>query len=133
MQRGVIRNRENALQIRDFSGLQFGTITPTDIDMYIEYHDKLFILAEAKYKNTILPDGQNLAILRLVKDHKKPTIYFIVEHDTEIPGDIDFANTTVRLWYTNMNGWGMPDNGKSITLREAADMFIKKYGGNDNG
>ena len=45
-ERGVITNRARARQIRDFSGLQIGTITPTDLDGLIEFHDECFIFCE---------------------------------------------------------------------------------------
>ena len=35
-ERGVIRNRQFAQQIRDFSGLRFGKITPTATDRLLE-------------------------------------------------------------------------------------------------
>lgn len=96
--RGVIRNREFAQKIRDFSGLRWGKITPTDIDMFVEFSGKLYVLAEGKHGSAQLPFGQRLAFQRLVDAlHDPPeriAIGLIVEHHTE--GDIDFAQLPVR-------------------------------------
>ena len=47
IERGKIRNRDQAQQIRDFSGMCFrGTITPTDIDGYFEINNELFVFME---------------------------------------------------------------------------------------
>jgi len=40
--RGKIEHRDRARQIRDFSNLRYGNITPTDIDGLIEYQNKCF-------------------------------------------------------------------------------------------
>ena len=45
-ERGVIRNRQFAQQLRDFSGLRFGKITPTDIDGFMDFGDRLFVVLE---------------------------------------------------------------------------------------
>ena len=96
--RGLIRNREFAQQIRDFSGLRWGKITPTDIDMFVEFGGKLFVLAEGKHGSAHLPFGQRLAFERLVDAlHDPPariSVGLIVAHDTT--GDIDFAQLPVR-------------------------------------
>jgi hypothetical protein len=94
--RGAIRNREYGTQVRDFSGLRFGNITPTDIDGLIEYKDKGYVLIETKYKDAKLPRGQELALERLcdnLQSAKKPTLLIIASHETE--GDIDVAETIV--------------------------------------
>ncbi len=94
IERGVIRNRKQASQIIDFSGLQFGTITPTDLDGLIDYHNRGFIIIEAKHGDSDLPYGQRLAIERLVDNLTKPTVAIIASHESE--GDIDVANAIVR-------------------------------------
>ena len=38
--RGATTYKERAKQGRDFTGLRYGNITPTDIDGLIEYHGK---------------------------------------------------------------------------------------------
>lgn len=94
-ERGAIRNRQHAAQLRDFTGIRFGNITPTDIDMMIEYKNICYVYAEFKYENATLPYGQRLALERQCDDMSrvKPTIGIIASHNS--PGDIDAANTVV--------------------------------------
>ena len=99
--RGAIHNREYATQVKDYTGLRFGNITPTDIDGLIEYKDKAYVYIELKYKDAELPRGQRLALERQCDDMQrvKPTITIIASHSET--GDIDVANTTVteyRFW-----------------------------------
>ena len=118
--RGEIRNRDFALQVRDFSGMCFGRITPTDIDGLIEYHDKGFLFIETKYQDSELPFGQRLALERVVDNLRKPAIGIIASHDCT--GDIDVAATLVRefryheKWHTCNNKY---------TTREIAERFFR--------
>jgi len=125
--RGEVNNRDFATQIRDFSGLLFGTITPTDIDGLIDFHNKLFVLMEFKYKDTPLPRGQQLAIERLVDlifASGKLGIGIIAYHSTD--GDIDCALCTVRE-YRWKKRWHLPT--KPITVREVIDRMLLKHKG----
>lgn len=122
--RGVIRNREFAQQIRDFSGLRWGKITPTDIDLFIEFGDTLYVLAEGKHGNAHLPYGQRLAFQRLVDAlHHPPriSIGFIVSHDCQ--GDIDFAALPVRE-YRFRGAWRTPK--APVTLVQAINMLLAR-------
>ena len=98
---GVIRNREYATRVRDFSGLRFGTITPTDLDGLIEYKDRGYVLIEVKYGETRLPDGQRLALERLCDDLQKtkPALLVIGSHHSR--GDIDVAQAVVTEYRYN--------------------------------
>ena len=98
---GVIRNREYATRVRDFSGLRFGAITPTDLDGLIEYKDRGYVLIEVKYGETRLPDGQRLALERLCDDLQrvKPTLLVIASHHSV--GDIDVAQCVVTEYRYN--------------------------------
>lgn len=95
--RGIIQNRGMRQQIADMSGLQFGKITPTDLDAFIDFGNKLFVFVESKFKFAPVPYGQKLAIERLCDAcHNPPVRYsvaFITSHQDK--GDIDFANTVV--------------------------------------
>lgn len=96
MTRGKIRNRQYATQVRDFSGLRFRNITPTDIDGLIEYRNKGYVFIETKYRDAHLPDGQRLALERLCDDLEragKPTLSIIASHSCN--GDINVGDTTV--------------------------------------
>lgn len=93
--RGVIKNRQFANQVRDFSGLTFGRITPTDIDGLIEYQNKGYVFIETKFGEAPLPFGQRLALERLCDDlqNTKPALLIIASHESD--GDIDVAETIV--------------------------------------
>lgn len=99
-ERGVIRNRAFKQQIADFSGLTFGKITPTDLDAFMDFNNKLFVFVESKHGNSQMPYGQQLAIERLCDAcHKPPhrfAVAFVTSHESD--GDIDFANTTVTKY-----------------------------------
>jgi len=121
-ERGVIRNRDWATQVRDFSGLRYGTITPTDIDGLIEYKDIAFIVIETKHEGCEMPFGQRLALQRLCdacQKAGKETLLIVASHNTE--GDIDFANTKV-VETRYLFRWKEQNNG--MTTKEAIDIFL---------
>ncbi len=121
--RGRIQNRARAAQIRDFTGIRLGNITPTDIDGLIEYKDKLFILLELKYRDNELPAGQRLALERLVSALNKPAILFIGRHIQVVGDDILTAEATVTEYYWE----GEWRRCKPMRLAEAIDGFISKH------
>lgn len=121
--RGVIRNRALAGQIRDFRGMRFGNVTPTDIDAFFEFDDELFVLFETKHIGRNLPRGQRLGLQRLVDavaDSGREAILLIGEHDTQ--ADIDFAVCPVRE-FRYKHEWHTPK--QPITFREAVDQLRK--------
>jgi hypothetical protein len=119
--RGIIRNREYANQVRDFSGLRFGNITPTDVDGMIEYKNICYVYIETKYESAELPFGQRLALERQTDDMQKvkPTLTVIASHNSQ--GDIDVANTTVTE-YRFMGKWRTRTT--QTTTFELVDRFI---------
>ena len=62
---GIIKNICYARQRADFNGMRFGTITPTDIDGFVEFRNQAFVFIETKHGNTDLPQGQRLALERV--------------------------------------------------------------------
>lgn len=107
-ERGVIRNRQHATQIRDFSGMRFGNITPTDIDGFMEFGDRTFIFMESKFGNSELLLGQRLALERLCDAcHAagKASLLLVLQHHTI--GDIAFASTQVTR-YRYARRWHQP-------------------------
>lgn len=123
-ERGRIEYRARSRQIIDFSGLQYGNITPTDIDGLIEYKNKAYAIIEMKYGNAEIPKGQQLAIERMVDDFSKGgklATAFLCEHDVKNPEeDIMAANVIVRSCY--YNGHWKRDGRK--TLKTRLDAFI---------
>lgn len=132
-ERGVIRSRASASQIRDFSGLRWGTITPTDIDGVVEFQDRAYVLFELKYGETHVPHGQRLAIERMCRDLRKagkPVLGMIARHNTHPSDDIHAADAdVVEVWVSWGNEnveWRKPN--RQITVKQAIDIFLKNYG-----
>jgi len=124
--RGVIVHRERAKQIVDFSGLRFGSITPTDIDGLIEYQNRCFLFIEFKhYTRPDMPAGQRVALERLATSLNKPTLLLLALHYTEPADDIDAATCTVHRYYWG-GEWCTPDC--IVYVKEAAQGFIEKFG-----
>jgi hypothetical protein len=126
IERGAIRNRALAMRVRDYTGLRFGKITPTDIDGFMEFGGRLFVFIEGKSGSANMPYGQQLALERLTDAvHKPPERYaicLISKHNDE--GDIDAANS--RLTRYRWNGrWSYVF--KDISLRFAIDRLVAKY------
>lgn len=124
--RGVIRNRQFAQQIRDFSGLRFGSITPTDIDGFVEFGDRLFIFIESKFGNTEPPRGQLLALERLCDaceqhGHRRSVVLMLKHSVLADSGlDIEFGKLLVSRF--RLRGrWRVPK--KDTTCREAIDAL----------
>ncbi len=127
-ERGVIRNRDYKQKIADFSGLRYGKITPTDLDCYIDFGNKLFVFVEAKYGDSQLSYGQNLAIERLCDACHQPSqgrysVAFVVSHSSD--DDIDMASTVVTK-YRWFGKWCTP-KADTPTLRKAVDFFHGRY------
>lgn len=129
-ERGRIRNPELALVERDFSGLRWGAITPTDIDGFVEFSDRLYMFIEGKYGDSKLKGGQAIALNRLcdaIHDPEKGryAVLFVVAHDGSQRFDYSGAYVTQYRW-----------NGKSITpaspttLKLAMDIMRDKCLGN---
>jgi len=126
--RGEINNRDRAKQLRDYSGLCYGNITPTDIDGLIEYKNTAYIIIELKYMDVEIQFGQGLALERLVDDleHKgKPTLCIISSHNQHNPKkDIDVAKTQV-VKFRLKNEWRLLDSDLMITTKELIDIFLE--------
>lgn len=125
-ERGVIRNREFAQQLRDFSGLRFGRITPTDIDGFMDFGDRLFVVMEGKHIGSALQTGQRLALERLVDAcHCPPrriAVALILDHTEAADKDVDFAMCVVRSM--RWNGKWIRPMLQGITCRAAIDKLV---------
>lgn len=124
--RGQIRNKDFATQIKDMSGLCYGKITPTDIDAFVEFQNKLFVFIEGKHNGAKLPFGQRLALERLVDAcHKPPTriaTAIVIDHFDACTDVVDFATAPVRE--VRWNGTWRAPHVAGITLRHAIDLLI---------
>ena len=103
---GKIKNREYQ-QITDFSNLVFKlpntTISPTDIDGFMEFQGIVAFIIELKYgDNDIVPAQEytfkNVSKAMLLGGYEG--VYTIVaNHNTPIGNDIDAGNATIKkVW-----------------------------------
>ncbi|MDO9541478.1 MAG: hypothetical protein Q7J98_04040 [Kiritimatiellia bacterium] len=119
--RGKIRNREWASRLKDFSGLRFGKITPTDIDGFLDFNDQVFIFVEVKHGASMPQTGQRLALERLCDACERGgilSLVIIASHCAE--GDIYVA--TLPVTFIRLKGiWRKPH--RPLTVREAIDDF----------
>jgi hypothetical protein len=125
--RGIIRDREHARQIRDFSGMLYGAITPTDIDGLIEFKNKCYVLFEEKYKDARLPHGQELALERICDDlgKIKPALLIVASHETEPDKDIDVANSYV-VKFRYQSAWYFVAG--RVTTKYLTTRFLERFG-----
>lgn len=123
-ERGVIKNREFALRVNDFSGLRYGNITPTDLDGFIDFGNKTFIFIESKYGDAEMPYGQELALSRLCaachQAGRKSILLLASHHGC---GDVLISESIVKKYFY-VNKWMRPSG--TITVRQAVDEFIKE-------
>lgn len=123
--RGKIRNRELAARLRDFSGLSYGTITPTDIDAFIEFRDRVFIFIESKYGDSELRGGQRKALQRLVDALSKDrAALLIVAKHTNEDGDLVLHESVVTE-YRSSARWMKPP--RVMTVRQLVDEFLARH------
>lgn len=134
MQRGKIRNRERAKQLRDFTGLLFKNITPTDIDAFVEFGDVLFVFIEAKQNGYSLPYGQKLGLERICdaihrteneKGRQRLAVLLVIEHETQCDEDIDCAEAPVVGIYQDAR-WETPQH--KVNCREAIESLLIQVG-----
>jgi hypothetical protein len=125
VKRGAIRNRQLAMHIRDFSGICYGKITPTDIDGFLEFGDKLYVFIEGKQIGAPVSFGQGLALARLTDachcPPKRYAVAIIVDYHLSNE-DIDYAAASVRS-YRWGGQWRQPLQ-KDISLKTAIDRFL---------
>lgn len=123
--KGGIYNPDRARQLRDFRGLRYGNITPTDIDGLIEYKNRGYVLLELKLADNRMPYGQKLALERISDDLErsgKPCLCIIASHyEEDVNTDIDVSNTRVTS-YRYKNRWVECDSPR-LTKDVIASFF----------
>lgn len=126
-ERGKIRNRIFAAQLRDFSGLRVRNITPTDLDGGYDIGGRVYVFLETKYKDTALKGGQRLFFTRLCQDLEKVgrTVFFLVgNHMHESSEDIICCDVEItEYWFDG--SWRKPR--KRITFRQAQVIIHKRH------
>lgn len=122
--RGSVYNKGRYRQIVDFSGLQFERgITPTDIDGFLDFDNRLFCVIELKFMDNPVPKGQRLAIERLCRAIEladKKCLGIVASHESppEEPIDASLALVTEYRWKSR---WIRPST--KISVRAAIDLI----------
>lgn len=127
--RGIIRNREHAAQLRLFTGMRWGNITPTDIDGLIDFGGQAFVIVETKHGSAQMPRGQRLALERLadiISSTGRPCVALVATHSGG--GDIVVGECLVTE-YRYRRAWNVPR--EPMTVRSAIDGFRRKHGLNE--
>lgn len=127
--RGVFEHRARAKQLLLFDGLRWDNITPTDLDAFVDFGGRAFVLIELKHEGTPLKRGQELAIERAVDTWNRggvTTMALVATHSIADPdADVVVADAVVvrvRLGRPRKPGsWTEVTNG--TTVREAIDWF----------
>lgn len=120
---------ERARQLIEFTGLNYDSISPTDVDGLIEYKDKAYVIFELKHNGAEMPRGQRLAFERMVYDFEKRSkkaIAIVAEHDvTDASKSVLAKDSIVReLYQTGERKWRPPNH--KMTLKELIDAYIEK-------
>lgn len=123
-ERGAIRNQTHRRQLADFTQLRWGAITPTDIDGFMDFSNRLFVFIEGKHGKTPLPIGQQLALERLCDaccSQERTAVAFVIHHDTSSEFAIDYGNAYVTS-YRWKQKWITP-NGEGLILRRGIELI----------
>jgi hypothetical protein len=123
-ERGEIHSEFRARQLPIYKGLKWGKITPTDIDVGIDFGNRLFVFVELKYGNTKVPMGQRLFLERVCAacQPRVPTCCLVATHSSN--GDIDVKSALVVEYWHNYR-WVEPST--VCTVSEAIDKLREKY------
>lgn len=114
-------------QIKNFAGLQWGSIRPTDIDVFVDFQNKLFVFIEVKYGGGMPPTGQRIALERVCdacQTKERNSFVLIAKHNSRKDEDIDLKLAEV-VKYRQNGEWKNPN--KQITVHEAINKLIELH------
>lgn len=125
--RGAVRNEASYTQLKDYSQLRYGLITPSDIDGFIDFQNRAFVFIEVKYGTAEMNVGQRLAYERLCDACRKsgiPSIVVVAHHNMPPAEMIPVHNVPV----TKIR-WGDRWHSQSgtRTVKEIVDLFYDRY------
>jgi hypothetical protein len=122
----MIKNQLLAQTLIDFEGLDFGNKSPTDIDAFLDFNNKLFIFMECKFGDAEVPLGQKIALERLCDaTHNPPhrnSFILLIKHDKY--QHIYIAKSEITKFRFNKT-WYECD---PINAKDFIDILVKKYG-----
>ncbi len=120
----LVQHRDRMRQIICFDDLDFGNITPMDIDGVIEYHDKAVVFFEYKLKGCKMPTGQRLCLERLTDDVAQTgriACALLAEHEVyDTDSDVVAGEAIVKSIYWKGH-WHRSDGS---TVSEYLERFI---------
>lgn len=122
--RGLIQNRDRMKQLISFEGMKFDGVTPTDIDCFFEKNDRYFVFYEYKYDHAQIPEGQELALTRIVNaldSTGREAILLWCSHHAPQGEDIQAKDAIVVGAYYK-HKWR---DGGGRTAKEVTDAFIR--------
>lgn len=138
----LIRDRDAFAQKVLFGGLRWGPGAPTDVDIYCEFRGRLFVFAELKYQDTVVPRGQELALERLVEAIREGTtkraILLVAEHETPRDADIQAEQAVIVRHYAGRK-WISSGEYCGLTLRQffhdamSKDPELRQYLAQERG
>lgn len=125
--RGKIHIRDRAQQIRDFSGLRYGKVTPTDIDACLEMRQyNAIILYEFKSYDVPMPRGQRIALEEMIdcfeKAGKSAILFKCVHGVSDAQKDIVADQVPVVAQYQNKKWTRIHGH---VTCRQITDAFLE--------
>lgn len=122
----ILRNREFASQLKIFAGMKWGRISPTDIDGFLDFGDRLFVFIEVKHGKSMPPTGQRIALERLCdacESKNRASVAIVATHSTS--DDIHIKDLPVHS-YRWRRKWRIP--ASQITVHKAIDIFLGMSG-----
>jgi len=126
-ERGLIRCKKHIKQICAFKGMRWKNITPTDLDMFIDFGNKLFVFGETKLVGSPLSLGQRLSLERLCVACQSvgiDSMALFTEHNSH-GEEIIMSETIVKEWFYK-NKWRTPRS--ATTCNQAIEAMRKKLG-----
>jgi hypothetical protein len=129
--RGVIKFRDRARQINNFSNMRYCRgITPTDIDGAFEFDGEMFIFFELKYKEKDIDTGQRLFFERLcnaIQQAGKHCLCIHGKHNIyDFNKDVEADSCVVVKYYADSKTWIEPQT--MVTIQELVNLYIHRYG-----
>lgn len=121
--RGKFQCLERAKQLISFEGLQYGHGSPTDVDGLLEFDNKVFVFFELKHRNAVMPQGQKLALERIINNLDlagKKSVLFVASHSVDNPEQKVFAADS-RVTGVYFKGRWHSGGG---TLKQRVDDFL---------
>lgn len=116
----LIRSRDGAKQLIDFSGIKMFGCYPTDLDLTLEYRGNVFVFVEIKRHGTNITIGQRLYLEHVcdaIEAGGKRCLCAFATHQSD--GDIDAASCIAMSYYSS-GEW--KDCG-GITLKKLLEWF----------